>query len=213
MKTSSLLYWFLLWSTSISGQHIEHILGTSDISITFFGLDFSKAKIIGIEKFKPPQKSEQYYFEAWNHLLLSEVHKYDVRRAFMKQTVVYAFDPVQQRNKKIRRDDFISRRAPKNFSKQDLQKLIDAYDTQKVEGKYGLSLVVHSFNRYQEKGYLYIVFFDIQTKEILFYEKMVGEAGGFGFRNYWARTFYNVLADIRDYKLRQWRNQLGLSAP
>lgn len=208
-----LLYLLLLCCTSVSGQHIEQILGTPDISITFFGLDFSKAKIIGMDKFKPPQKDEQYYFEAWNHLLLSEVQKYDVRRAFMKHTIIYAFDPVLERNKEISREDFIGRRIPKNFSKQDLEELINAYDTKKVEGKYGLSLIVHSFNRYQEKGYLYIVFFDIKTKEVIFYEKMTGEAGGFGFRNYWARTFYNVLADIRDYKLRHWRNQFGIAAP
>jgi hypothetical protein len=37
----------------------------------------------------------------------------------------------------------------------------------------------------------------MKSKSVLLTKPMEGKAGGFGFRNYWAKTFFNVVKDIK----------------
>jgi hypothetical protein len=39
--------------------------------------------------------------------------------------------------------------------------------------------------------------FDIATRDIVAEEEVVGYAGGFGLKNYWARTVFNILKSTR----------------
>ena len=57
----------------------------------FVGLDFSQAKLVGVDGFKDPAKIQDYYLKAWNGLFISEMDKYDVKRAFMKGDMDFDF--------------------------------------------------------------------------------------------------------------------------
>lgn len=194
-------------STSYA-QDIKEIFISSNTSLEFVGLDFSKAKMVGLEGIKPPDEIQGHYFDAWNGLLLKEITKYDVRRAFNKKQLPYVLNIAQTVNQNANIANLLTNYSPKAFTKKDIQTIVEGYNTTSMKAKYGLSFVVHSFNRFQEKGHFYVVIFDVASKQVLFYERVSGEAGGFGFRNYWARTVYNALEDIRDYKYRGWKKQL-----
>jgi hypothetical protein len=38
---------------------------------------------------------------------------------------------------------------------------------------------------------------------------MTAKAAGFGFRNYWAKTVYEVLDDIKKSKYKEWKANAG----
>ena len=45
-----------------------------------------------------------------------------------------------------------------------------------------------------------LLFFDIATRDILQKREVKGYAEGFGLRNYWARTVYNIIKRTKIYK-------------
>ena len=47
----------------------------------------------------------------------------------------------------------------------------------------------------------------MSSKKVLLTEKVRGKAGGFGFRNYWARTIHEVLKDIDKHKNDEWKRK------
>jgi hypothetical protein len=36
---------------------------------------------------------------------------------------------------------------------------------------------------------------------------MTGKAGGFGYKNYWAKSVFEVLEDIEKKKYKEWKNK------
>ena len=171
----------------------------------FVGLDFSEVKMVGSEGFSDPSKIQNYYFGVWNGLFMSEMEKYDVKGAFMKKEMDYDLSVVEEGNEEVDFIDMVTNKNPKFFSEEKLQEMVGKYKTDKMEAKFGLSFIVHSFNKFQEMGYFYVVIFDSKSRKVLFSERLSGEAGGFGFRNYWARTFYNVIETIKESKFRKWK--------
>ncbi|CAA6813139.1 MAG: Unknown protein [uncultured Aureispira sp.] len=197
---------FYLVITSFSyGQDVSEFFTSLEAEVEFVGLDFSQVKMVGLSTRNTSDEVQGDCFRAWNDLLLQERRKYDVKRAFMKRKIFYNFDMLNRLNKKIKPLEIQTDLSPQSFSTKKLQLLVDRYDTNEMKSKYGLSFVVHSLNQFRERAYIYVVVFDVATKKILFSAQTSGDAGGFGFRNYWARTVYNILGNIRDYKFRTWK--------
>jgi len=44
---------------------------------------------------------------------------------------------------------------------------------------------------------------------VLLTERFTEKASGFGFRNYWAKTIWNALEDIRKGKYKEWKSANG----
>jgi len=208
MKIKIAVIVLLFSSLSMWAQDINEVFSSSKTTMEFVGLDFSQAKMVGTEGFRDPGKIQGYYFGALNGLFMSEMNKYDVKRAFKKSDMDYDFAVVEPGNDEVDFMDMVTNKLPKSFSDERVQSIVNKYDTKGMQAKYGLSFIVHSFNKYQERAYIYVVIFDAKSKKVLFSNKMSGEAGGFGFRNYWARTVYNILEDIKDYKFRKWKKAL-----
>ncbi|BDS15625.1 hypothetical protein [Aureispira anguillae] len=208
MKNSLLLF-ILCLSINISySQNIKDVFTSSKISMDFVGLDFSHVKLVGSEGFNDPSKIQNYYFGTWNGLLISEIDKYDVKKSFMKRHIDYDLSVVERVNDEVDYIDLVTNKTPKAFSEEKIQSIINQYETKDLENEFGLSFVVHSLNKFQERAYIYVVIFDTKSKKVLFYDKMSGEAGGFGFRNYWARSIYNILNDIANFQFRKWKRNL-----
>jgi len=51
---------------------------------------------------------------------------------------------------------------------------------------------------------MWVTFVDMNKKTVLFTKRLTEKSGGFGFRNYWAKTFNNALKDI-DKDLKKWK--------
>lgn len=207
MKNIFIITTILCQLNFLFAQNIKAVFNSSKTNIKFIGLDFSHAKMVGKEAFKSQNKNQESYFSDWNNLFISETNKYDIKRAFMNREMELDFSIVENLNNKIEFAEMLTDECPKSFSDEKIQNIVNQYNTEEMEAGFGLSFIVHSFNKNQERAYIYIVIFDINTKKVLLSEKMSGDAGGFGFRNYWAKTIYNILGNIRDYQFRRWKKQ------
>ena len=81
--------------------------------------------------------------------------------------------------------------------KDKVASIIKKYD---YKGKKGLGMmfVVEGMHKEAKKASMWVVFIDMDTKKMLLAKQLEGKASGFGFRNYWAKTFYNVLKEVEE---------------
>jgi len=91
------------------------------------------------------------------------------------------------------------------LSEQKVAALVKKYD---FKGKTGIGMMffVEGMSKSREHASMWVTFVDMKSKTVLLTNQMEGKAGGFGFRNYWAKTFYNVLKDVKD-DWNDWKNK------
>lgn len=64
--------------------------------------------------------------------------------------------------------------------------------------KEGLGMVINleNFNKEREYALIYVTFFDIATREILFAAEVSGQAGGAGMTKHWASGVENAFREM-----------------
>lgn len=161
--------------------------------ITWYGLDFSFARMIG-GGFENPSNIKNSYFSSWNMLFVKEAKKYDIGKFFYKKTVLNNFDIVTERNSKVDETKLVTINTTDtvNVSQSLIKDALKKYTTSTNKGV-GLVFFIESFNKYTESATISIVFFDITTKEVLAIKKLKGIPLGVGLRNYWAGAIFKVL--------------------
>jgi len=177
-------------------------------SMMWYGLDFSKIKLLGPESFTDPQKIKEVYFRSMNDVIVAEIKKFNLGKFFRKSSVLVNLDVVKKNNENILVDGLISTDSKyiEFINRSMVEKLIKEYDCGTDNGL-GLVFVMENFNKHegQATASMLVTFFDIKSKKILLMERMVGKAGGFGFRNYWVGAVYKVLKQINDDGYDDWR--------
>lgn len=201
------LFFLIILTTGLYAQKAKDFFNSTKVPIDFVGLDLSQARMVGSEGFSDPAKIRDYYFGVWNGLLVAERDKYDIGAAFFKDEVEYHLEVTEQVNKTVDYIDLVTNSTPAPFTEADLQKMVKLYDTKGLSNTYGVSLIVHSFNKSEQRAYLYVVIFNTKTKRVLFSDRMSGSPRGFGLRNYWAGAIYDILKQIKKREFRHWRKE------
>ncbi len=180
--------------------------GISDLfnadEITFFGLDFSKVRLVGTDGFTDPQDIKKRLFDGWNNLFISEPDKYDLSNATGIKTVNISLEKANKRNQ-LPDAEILVTNNDYSFGLEVVEEVAASYMDKDFKG-IGLVFVIESFNKPQERGYMWVTFFDISSGKVLLAEKMSGKASGFGIRNYYAKTYYNVIKEIGKRTWKEW---------
>lgn len=161
--------------------------------VVFYGLDFSKTTMAAIDlRAKGGEAIQVGYFEGWNDLLLGERDKYSIHKFFNKDMVRYDFEIIRKRNRERDVDEMIGDNVSE-ISEEEIIEMIREYQGDEYSEGLGLVFIVESFNKFEEKGIVWVTFFDIATKEVLSTKKKVGAPGGFGIKNYWAGAIFDIM--------------------
>ena len=78
--------------------------------------------------------------------------------------------------------------TPSHISEKDIAASVKGYDLKYKDG-IGLVFIVDRLVKVQKVGCLYVVFFDIKSRNVLSSERVCNEGGGAGFRNFWFKLF------------------------
>lgn len=185
------LFLFLIAGLSASAQNKE-VLSEID-EVNFYGVDFSQVRVFGASESYEEFKSA---FDGINNLFLSEPKKYDVAKFINKQVNGYYVGETADRIKLLDRKEY--RTTDENYQVEEdaLQGVIKELKIDEDEGV-GLILVAELLNKAKNRGTYHIVYFDIQTREILDSWVASGKARGFGLRNFWAYSVLNVLKSAK----------------
>ncbi len=194
MKKAILLTILAITSFSFLQSQTEEDVYNAE-TITWYGLDYTNAYFISTVDF-PDTYTLKSKFSAWNDLIINESEKYDLNK-FFNTDVILNIGMVEKRNEKtklkgrVSDDDFLS----SHLEQENIQEIIYSYHLEGDEAGFGLVFIVESLSKPNTKGAYWVTFFDIKTKKVISTERYLGKAGGFGLRNYWAKSFYNVMME------------------
>jgi hypothetical protein len=161
----------------------------SEKSIAWYGVDFSIGKFTLVTE--NPAVIVNQYLKAINSLILAEPNKFDLKTFFNKNEVTNDLEQVTERNEKIDPSALVVSDEHK-ITLDDVKAEIKKYNTKGKSGM-GLVFIAENLNKTTQMGSFYVCFFDIATKEIIDARQMTGKAAGFGFRNYWSGSIYNIM--------------------
>lgn len=173
--------------------------------LTYFGADFSHAVCYG----EGTPFIAVNFANSINNVLKDEYEKYNLPQAFKKSTVNLKFELTFNQNTKIDEEKFFTY-SPSDLNKktsEDIQKFVSSYDLQGFESGMGVVFIVDYLNKTDLVAAIWVTFFDISTKNVVFTEKTYGKPRGFGLRNYWANTFEEIIKDINSSYYKSWKKK------
>lgn len=176
--------------------------------ILWVGINFSKAKFTRAG-FDFSQEILTHYFHEWNMLILNDQKKYDIRMSFRKPVMEYDLSAVTKLNKATKIGECLTRNiAMKDvYSDDQMVQYLSGLNLPKSL-PYALTFVVESFDISVKTAAIWVAIVKPETKEVVLCEKFLKKPAGFGTRNYWARTFYNVFYDIQSNSFNRWENMV-----
>lgn len=160
--------------------------------IYVYGIDYSYAKVYAAD-----ESVEQFAkaFEGINMLIITEPDKYDFSRIIDKRVDVV----IEPMLKVVTSADYTNLKSLNStYEEPKYSEIVKDYNVPQTEG-IGLVLIAKLLNKPMGKGIYELITFDISTREILSKREVSGKTGGFGLRNYWAGSIYNVIKSVRLY--------------
>lgn len=162
-------------------------------SISFYGVDFSLAKIYGSEDTLDKLLDA---FARINDLFESEPHKYDIPRTFgVESSTLYNYQAKKNVNK-ISSKNLFTDKNQYQITDAQIDKLVGKI---KKEGdsEYGAVIVTGLLNKIANQGTFTYVVFEQDTNRVIFQQELTGKAKGFGLRNFWAGALYATMKRLR----------------
>jgi hypothetical protein len=171
-------------------------------------VNFSKAKFTRAG-FDYSQEIMQHYFQEWNKLILNDQKKYDIRMSFRKPVMHYDLSAVTKLNKSVKISNLLAKYIDIKdvFTDDQMVEYMSELTLPKAY-PYALSFVVESFDTTVKTAAIWVVITKTETQEVVVCEKFLKTPAGFGTRNYWARTFYNVFYDVQTNAFLRWENMV-----
>ncbi len=189
---------------TMSAKEKNDLLHSAD-PVTWLGLDFTRTRFIGpAAQYREmgeinTASFRDKYVPAWNFLFVNEQKKYDVAKYVHRESVNCALEVTAAPNKKI--DDAVFSSNPgdlERLAESDITAILSRYDFQGKKG-IGFLIIIEGMNKGKEAASGWITFVDMTTKKLLQTRRVVTSPGGFGFRNYWAKAFLEMLKKTDDH--------------
>lgn len=202
MKTALLTVISLITFCAVAAEQERPPLMDSD-TVVWAGLDYSLVRMIGPGDFEDPEAIFPKYPDSWNELFLKE--RIEPAGKMLKKRLVPDIGGVTEANKRASAEQIIPVGGPEDtiekthITQPDIEKAVRAYDLDSKEGL-GLVFIVDRLIKPEGKGAVYIVFFDVASRDVISSERFIGKAGGFGFRNYWFGVIKRVERSLKSYR-------------
>ncbi len=172
---------------------------SSGDALVWCGLDYSLVKMIGTLDFHQPDQIFPGMLLAWNGLFMKEMLPQLEKMAKSVRTDLKAVEAnnakataTQIQREDGTRDEMV---APTRITQVDLGNLVRAYELKNDKGL-GLVFIMDRLVKAQETACMYVVFFDIASRKVVFSERVCSGAGGMGFRNYWFRPVKDAVKKL-----------------
>lgn len=164
--------------------------------LVWLGLDYTLVKFIGAsDQFSDLPKIRDQYFRSWNELVMIEKDKYNLMTAFSVNKIYYQMENTIKRSQD-RSMDGIVQTDSYSLSEEQVKSVV-RLNTDPSVNKVGAIFVMETLNKLEGQASMWLAVFNVASGEILYMNKYSGAVGGFGFRNYWARSYYNVISNLQ----------------
>jgi hypothetical protein len=167
------------------------------LPFTFFGLDFTRSKMIGTQGFNNPQAIRDRLFYSWNLILHKERVKFNLQEQLNVREYYTMFDWCASNNRQIPVEGLVTD-YQYQLTEQDVIQHVNNFQNVPGHGL-GVVFVVETFNKIGEVAIIWVTFFDIQSKQVLITTRRSGQPSGLGIRNYWANAVHKVILGLRKF--------------
>jgi len=194
---------------SICAQTLKDVFTNSETTVFYYGVDFTKAKVIDDEKANASDIRDRQ-FTGINKLIIDEPDKFDLKSAF-NRSIDHDLSTVDARNEKANAEAIISSNSGDfhRLKESDIDALVKGFDAKDKKGV-GLLFIVEGMSKSEKALSAWVTLFDPKTKKVLLTERMEGKASGFGFRNYWAGGVRSIITEIKKKKYSEWKSKYGV---
>lgn len=174
-------------------------------TLIWAGIDYSMTRMIGPGEFRDPEAIFPKMLETWNDLFLRERIRV-VEKTTHKQ-VLPDIGGVSKANQSASAKQIATSVGARDTVEQTHitpEMIAGAVKSYQMANQSGLGVVfiADRFVKVGQKagGAVYVVVFDVGTREVLSSQREVSKPSGFGFRNYWFRPIKNAEGALK--KLR-----------
>jgi hypothetical protein len=166
----------------VYGDRANEIFYRQDL--VFYGFDFTYLKLSNPRKVGDGVFIVPKYFPAWNEMLTQDMLPIAKISSWMGKPGIFVGSSVYEYSTYADVHNFVS---SVNFCMpfEDLQTVVQSYVLREKQGV-GMVINLVNFNKEKEYALVYVTFFDIETREIMFAAEVTGNAGGSGMTKHWA---------------------------
>ena len=190
-KITLLLLAGALWFPGLAKNPSE---GSNEL--VWYGIDYTLVQFIGTsDQFADLPKIQNYYFRSWNEIILNESSKYDLNTAFSVSTISYNMENSILRSEQ-RDMDGIVQSSDYSIDEDQVKLVVEANVDPSVDGV-GAMFVMETLNKTAAISTMWLAVFKVSTGEVLYTRRYSGAVGGFGFRNYYAKSLHNVIKNLK----------------
>lgn len=165
-------------------------------SLTFCGVDFSKGRIYASTD--SPDKLRNAYKEI-NQLFINEPIKYDIAELTGKAVNDVRINAVNDLNENISDESIKTMSSNYIVSDEDINSTLRELNLDGLSGV-GLVVVAQHLSKTKNIASYVMVFFDIESRNVITKFTLTGKPGGAGVRNYWASSVHEAMKKIKKYK-------------
>ena len=160
-------------------------------NIVYYGIDISYSKLTSVRELgKGEELLSKYAFQMRSLVNKDFLKIYDLRRWMKKTNMFYGTDIFSNYSQM----DYSAFVTEENYclSFSDINKIIKGYVLNEKEG-IGMVVNVANFNKTREYVGLFVTFFDISSREVLYSVEATGEAGGAGWGKHYSVGIGNAV--------------------
>lgn len=208
MKFRLLLIFTSITLHSFAQQTLRDFVYDKNPIVTWLGIDYTAVRFIDVDMNVKDDKGNvgidvfrTRYFREWNDLVLNESKKYDVAKAFRLKNMYVNIDAVNNLNATA--DLSGAQGSPRNLLPSDLKDMVQNTNFGVREG-YGILMIAEELNKRKGIGVYHMVLIDMNTQTIIHSERVSGEVGGFGVRNYYAGSIYESISSFGSKIYPKW---------
>ena len=189
---------------SMSQIHFDRLDNSFNLMYDGHQVQFDERIVIGERKTETGIDIKEKWIPAWNDLIPSQPKHFKFIEAFRVDRVYYDIAAINGLNKNIDPDKCLSYN-PGTIERESIDEMVKKYSsTEKAEGL-GLALIVENFKNGVKSADIFLVLFDIESKNIIICEKLKARPGGSGLRNYWAGSFKSIIKQVYEVKYEKWK--------
>ncbi len=173
-------------------------------TLHWFGIDYALLKISDPKKLHDGENLKFVFCPAWSTFFDEHYSQKRISKMLHIDSLIDNRSPFQTSNHlQIDEKTFIAP-IPYSLSIDSINKHVAQYNLNSGSG-IGVTIVLENFNKFDAACIANIVFFDIQTKEILWLTKINGKAGDKGMTAFWGQGLYEVWAYFiaREYDVKR----------
>jgi hypothetical protein len=214
MKKTILSLIIFCFITPVFGQNAKSFFSENDPNkIYYLGIDYSHAKFIGdFNQFAEAGAQgmiliKNKYFDGWNKVVTSEPQKYNLNEMLRKDMIYNDLTAISEINQSTDIDQMEAENAIE-YTKENIQTFVNKYKL--TNSGYGIVFIAESLDKNRKIGTFHIAIINMETNKILIHDVFLGQAGGFGLRNYWARPVFEIIDQIRRRDYKKWKKEFSL---